>query len=537
MSKPVLQRFLVKDIVELPFFEKAVVIGDKEALERTVTWVHIMEVTNVKQLLNGNELILSTGVVWQESEEACLTFLQQLIEKDVSGLVVELLNFKNKKLPDAMVQLAKDHHFPLILFHKEVRYIDITQELHAMFLNEHHQMVSKLEKLSEFLNNSLLSGKGLINLLQDFHRFTNLDVMLFPKQGEAIFVPSLSHEIREKYANQWRKDKEIFIEAFPEGAVRPIYFLGQTFAHLVIRPRQSIELTEFEILAIDRGATAIAQEIMRSMYYEEQKSHKEGAWVQQWLTGSTKEEEVREHLHSSIGSSIPNQFLTVISEINDVKDDTTNSYYISNVMIARSFFEDKGFKIVITKLNNYVVLLLFPPAYKKLFTVHEEIAKVFHRLHKGTNRYFGTYSIGQLVHQLSQASNSYKSAKIVLQIQKRIGPLKLPAYEELHAYRTIAMMEENKEIEAFVSYYLGDLENYDNDKGKELLLTLKYYLLNNGKKKETADALHIVRQTLYHRLSKIEEVIGNIFSSQDRRLGLELAIKGYEYLYGSLHDE
>lgn len=536
MSKSTLQRLLVKDIIERPFFQQATVIANDKALERTVTWVHIMEITNVGQLLNGNELILSTGIAWQNDEQLCLSFLRQLIDKGVAGLVVELVNFA-KKLPDSVIQLAKSHNFPLILFYEEVRYIDITQDLHSLFLHQHHQMVSKLEKLSIILNNSFLSGKGIVSLLKDFHRFTSLDVMLFPRQGNPIFVPACSSELKNKYFKKWKEDSHKFILSFPQEEVRSIDFLGQTFAFLFVRLKATVELTEFETLALERGATAVAQEVMRTMYYEEQKKHKEDTWVQSWLTEEIEEGEVRTKLHQIIGKDIPEKFLTVISEIEDNDKDKTDSHYLSNLMVARSFFEDRGFKLVLSTIRNHIVFLLFPPQHMTLGIIHKEIMEVFERLQKGVKCYFGNFSIGQYTNKLTKAVNSYESAKVVLRIQNKLGTLGIPAYEQLHGYRVIAMMEENDSLEDYVEYYLGDIKTYTQENGRHLLRTLKYYLLYNGKKKETAESLYIVRQTLYHRLNKIEKVIGNIFSSPERRLALELAIMGYEYLYGSLDED
>lgn len=56
----------VKDILQRKHFEMIEVIAGKEGLNRLVKWVHVVEVTNIRNLLNGNELILSTGVAWKE---------------------------------------------------------------------------------------------------------------------------------------------------------------------------------------------------------------------------------------------------------------------------------------------------------------------------------------------------------------------------------------------------------------------------------------------------------------------------------------
>ncbi len=53
--------------------------------------------------------------------------------------------------------------------------------------------------------------------------------------------------------------------------------------------------------------------------------------------------------------------------------------------------------------------------------------------------------------------------------------------------------------------YIQPVIDYDRKHSSKLVETLKVYLHTNGRKKDTAEHLFIVRQTLYHRLEKIEQ--------------------------------
>jgi purine catabolism regulator len=55
----------------------------------------------------------------------------------------------------------------------------------------------------------------------------------------------------------------------------------------------------------------------------------------------------------------------------------------------------------------------------------------------------------------------------------------------------------------------------------------------NGSKQETAKQLYIVRQTLYHRLEKIEEILGHDFMNHEKRLVIEIMIMSYDFLLSS----
>jgi purine catabolism regulator len=60
--------------------------------------------------------------------------------------------------------------------------------------------------------------------------------------------------------------------------------------------------------------------------------------------------------------------------------------------------------------------------------------------------------------------------------------------------------------------------------------TLKMYLACNGSKQETAKKLFVVRQTMYHRIEKLETLLGSDFMSSEKRLAIEFMLLAYDYL-------
>ena len=55
---------------------------------------------------------------------------------------------------------------------------------------------------------------------------------------------------------------------------------------------------------------------------------------------------------------------------------------------------------------------------------------------------------------------------------------------------------------------LGPLIDHDAKRKSKLLPTLETYLAHGGRKAETARAMHLERQSLYHRLGRIEALLG-----------------------------
>ncbi|MDQ0243723.1 galactitol-specific phosphotransferase system IIB component [Bacillus fengqiuensis] len=265
----------IKEILENRNFQDAKVIAGKAGLYQTVKWIHVMEVTEVEKLLNGNELILSTGVGWKGDKEVFLAFFKQLIDSKAAGLCVELGTYI-PSIPEEIIELADLHNFPLIVFYNKVRFVDITQELHTLLIKKHYQMISDLEEYSYQLNQLLLTSNPQQKILKLLHDHLNMTVLFIPNQGEAQIISKKALKEQEKIL-QLLKEKKI--QRHMNVAHQSIQAMNQKLADLIIIS-ESDSITEFESLILDRSATALAQNILRVLYVEERRKTEETEWTQ-----------------------------------------------------------------------------------------------------------------------------------------------------------------------------------------------------------------------------------------------------------------
>lgn len=86
-------------------------------------------------------------------------------------------------------------------------------------------------------------------------------------------------------------------------------------------------------------------------------------------------------------------------------------------------------------------------------------------------------------------------------------------------YRLISLVHKHSNLNGLVEEYLEPIIQYDQKHNANLLETLRVYLSCNGSKKETADRVFVVRQTLYHRLEKLEKLLGSDFMESEKKTG------------------
>jgi Purine catabolism regulatory protein-like family/PucR C-terminal helix-turn-helix domain len=127
----------LREILALPAFRAAEILSGQSRLDEPVTWVHVSELLDAWRFLSGGEVLVSTGLelarAVPDTREA---YLRSLVDSGAQGLVLELVQWL-PEVPDEMLRTARLMEFPLVVFHEEVRFADLTKEAHELILRPH----------------------------------------------------------------------------------------------------------------------------------------------------------------------------------------------------------------------------------------------------------------------------------------------------------------------------------------------------------------------------------------------------------------
>ena len=136
----------VREVIELPELQAGrprLIAGD-EGQDRDVRWAHVFAGTAVAGLLDGGELILATGAGWPRDESGIARLADELtrigasVERGsgrggVAAIVLELGPHFDAA-PAPLVRACGERGVPLIVLHREVRFVQITQRVHQRIL-------------------------------------------------------------------------------------------------------------------------------------------------------------------------------------------------------------------------------------------------------------------------------------------------------------------------------------------------------------------------------------------------------------------
>jgi PucR family transcriptional regulator, purine catabolism regulatory protein len=511
----------VESILSRKYFEHSRVIAGQSGLQRQVKWVHVVEVTSIKNLLNGKELILTTGLALKE-ESAFLCLLNQLIESDAAALCIEL-DTNISTIPQRVLEMADHHDFPIIVFEKEVPFVSITHDIHSVLINQQYEMIKKLDDYAQLLNKKLLSVNQLQGILNILHKELDVPVIFQVKEQE----PEIHPPLRRSEEMKIRKWYQVYIgEGNGYFTSAKVILFDQEYAELSIF-RNDHPFSEYEMLILDRTSTALAQFIMRELYFDEKKRIEESKWIMSWLKGEQSNERLEAYLRE-LKLDIHGGVVCIFSE--EKESEPQDLTYFN--LVARSIFEQQGFHGLPEKCGSDQMFILLDTREridwkKRLKAALEKIQHSHFLSHKKDS----VISIGKYQEEMMNIHVSFKTAQESLLFRSKInGDSRFFFFDDLHLYRLISIVNNNVNLSEMIEEYLHPLILYDEENEGSLLLTLKVFLSCQGSKQETAKRLFIVRQTLYHRLKKIEELLGEDFMSSDKRLAIEFLLSAHDYL-------
>lgn len=537
----------VEEALKSPRFQYATVVAGHGGLCKTISWVHILEMTECKDYVNGNELVLTTGAGWRNTDDT-LIFMKNLISKNVSALCIQLgLKFNNFKtiadIPGDLIHEANRANLPLILFPEEhdCRYVDLIKNLHSMIINKNYKTFLDQEIFLQEFYTLLANPHDTDDILHFVHHYLKTDVAYIPAKGKARFVPVISKKeqkiitdsvnmISPSSTTSMQKDKLHL-------AYKKINACNQDLGVLVLFSKDYL-LNNFDYMVLEKCSHTLAQEFIGDLLVQEKEKQNREQWVYKWITGRLKNHEIEQNLQETAPYVKPAGCIACLVCYNSSyqNKNNLNESMLNLTAVARSIFEQQGFHLFWQKEKLSIVYLLINTYDKKTWKVRlrnalTQIEELFISSNLSELKRNISFYAGKMFRDLSKADKSLETAKETLYIKEKFGIDNTGFYDDLHIYKVIMMLEKQSGLEEFVTDYLEPIFDKDEKPEKNLHKTLIALRNCQYNKKETAEKLFIARQSLYQRIKTLESLLGSDFiSSPDKRVCLEIALYGLDFL-------
>jgi len=178
--------FSVRDALALPALREGEpeILAGADGLGTEIRWMHAGEGLNLASLLKGGELLVTTGIGIGASSEVQRRFAADLAARRIAALAIELGSALTA-VPKPLVEAANEHGLCLIAFHREVRFVEISESVHRAIIDRDGELLRRGEQSRSRLISLMLAGAHISDVLVELSGFIRNPVVL-ERSGQGI---------------------------------------------------------------------------------------------------------------------------------------------------------------------------------------------------------------------------------------------------------------------------------------------------------------------------------------------------------------
>lgn len=520
----------VRGFLDLPVVRRArpQVLAGASRLDREVRWVHAGEVPNIAALLKGGELLLTTGMGIGQSSAAQRRFVGTLAEQGIAALAIEQ-GPSMPQAPASLVEAAEAAALPLISFRREVRFVEITEAVHHELIDQRGELLRRGDELHRRFTALMLAGATVPDILDELAAFVEDPVILERGDGEVAYLASGRVEEAAAFS-AWTA----FVGGHPSApaAVSERVPMGRdgTWGRLVALAAET-PLQPQDRVAVERAVGLIALALMREREEESLALRRRDDFLAGLPRSRAGEVEIAtraaelgfepngEALLPVALSPLPGRVTSSDPAWSALRSDVTDELERAAVAVLSGAGED-GEALLVLGLAR--------------IADRDRIADLLGTLvERAASRRLGapaTVCVAAPCADWLEVPSALTAAIEALAAAATMPSRPWHDVAIASTDRLLFALREQPELRRFAELRLRPLIDLDRRSRGDLVATLRAYCEHGGRKAETARALHVERQTLYHRLRRIEAALGADLDDGETLLSLHLALRAVRHL-------
>lgn len=533
------------EVLEMNVFVQAgaKVVAGASKLDRTVRWVHVFEVDYIDRLVQGGELLLTTGIPFGQGTQMLSRIIRDLAAARVAGLVIEL-GRTFSSVPYACIQEADRVGLPLIVLQREGQFVQITEQVHTAIVDRRSTQLSRIDDLTTDMAQLLLHGGGVSDLLG----------RLALQVSNPIVLEDLAHQVIAAADPEGRVDE--ILQAWPRHA-RSAHDdpdrvgWGHTTSspgcrwcvvtlrdeqlgrlHLIESHKQS---SDVDASILDRAAAAIAISILidRSPAIVADRARR--SLISDILQGGVQGRQEVMLRARNLGADLEGLPLVAVVVGTAFLEQQSEAY---SGATAHELAPHDLLGAVRSAVRKAGLVSVDAVEAARVMAIvglttgdgrPDEIGRFAAGLHAAVSTALVDSSLFVGVSDVSPPTSlrrAFEQATEAFEYGARGGIEGAHLYYNLGVHHLLLKLWESGDLAQFVESELGALLKHDAESSLALLPTLGVYLGAGGNKSAVARELNIERRTLYHRIDRIESLLGRSLDEHEQAFRLELAIQG-----------
>jgi len=529
------------EVLELPVVRRGlpeVVVG-QELLERELRWAHVIEMPDPDDLLKGGELVLTTGLGAGTRAEGQRTWIASVLGQGAAAVAVELGTTWRERLPAPVVDACAAAGVPLVAFRRAVRFVEITEAVHAAVLHRQFELLRRGEEIHRRFTELILQGRGVPEILAELAQAVGRPVVLEDAAGELVYYvsqpPRAGDDVTLAAWTDLHRAEARGEE--PEGAVLvDVRLMDSSWGRLMALAIDA-PLDDFDRVAVERAALAVAIDLLGQQHEEHLRARSRGAFLSDLADDRVEEADARRRAEalgfpgSGRGELLPVAAAWRASRAARLAGASDGLTWTRLSGDLRTALGSTGLGVLIGPRDADLLVLLSLGGRAYDSALAEHIAGLFHGVleRRGLGPQDAALAIGAPVEGWLEAGPGLRRVRRSAGAATALAPRRWHDARRPGVADLLHDLRDAPELDAFVDEQLGPLLSDGSARSRALLDTLEAYLAAGGRKAQAARALHLERQSLYLRLHRIEELLGVSLEDEDAVLGLHLALRALRY--------
>ncbi|MEV6171512.1 PucR family transcriptional regulator ligand-binding domain-containing protein [Streptomyces sp. NPDC051954] len=522
----------VADVLRLPVIAAGLprVAAGEEQLDRTVRWVHVTELLDPASFLEGGELVLTTGMPHPSDPTQLRGYVDQLADVGVAGLVVEL-GRRYQQAPGELVSACRERDLPLIMLTRGVRFIEVTQTVHALILDAQGELLRRAQQVQELFTSLTLRGAEAEELVQTAADLAACPVVLENLIHHALICAHAGRtdgQVLEAWPRRSRtaETPDRAAVSGPEGwLVAGVEERGSRWGRLIMLPLASgPPFGPEHTMILEQAATALTLARLTGRPAWDRRAHSSVLLdLLHWRYRSRTEARLRAE---ALGLPTTGHRLlpVVVDHPKAAHGGTSVTDHLAKEL------HTAGVKALVGDLSERRTGLLMALARASAWQ------PVVERLARDLRAVAGqdvVVAVGPSVTELGEVTRSFREAE---QVADAIGPASrgrpFHVTSDVGLPELLYSLRDDVRVQKYVEQHLGRLVQHDARHGSDLLSTLHAYLDAAGNKSIAAKHVGLSRQAFYQRLHTIERLLATDLESGAQRTQLHVAVTALEALHG-----
>ncbi|MDQ1630008.1 MAG: PucR family transcriptional regulator, purine catabolism regulatory protein [Actinomycetota bacterium] len=473
------------------------VLAGADRLDREVRWLHSSDIYEIAPLLRDGDLLLTTGLGLVGRDEAdARSFVRSLAQRGVAALVLETCRYYTAA-PAEMVAEAERVGLPMVGLDRVVPFVEVTEALNAVIVDTAVHRLRHADEVSQQLSSVLVGGGGVPEALDRLSHVLGAPVRFVPEGGLGEPVDAALLEVASELPDA--------VPVLVHGAVA-----GWLHTDLTGLDRSLGEA------ALERAATALSLAIMRDEHTVAAtlsgRRHLAGLLLETGTGAAATRAALRQAALPADAAS----YVTVVGR------GAAPGRVAAVLERACSSAAPTSSVTAIAAGTSYVVSVIAAASAAPVV-----VADVRQSLEVGMPlaRIDAVAAIGPVARRVDDLPRSAQEASVALRVVWARAPrTRVVESRQVGLERALLHGHDLEQLQSLAEEHLGPLLAYDARRGGRLVDTLRALLESTSGKTGAAARLHIRRQSLYQRLSRITSLLATDLDDPGARTSLLVAL-------------